>query len=525
MLDAALRLCPSLAAPAVQQAPPLRGVAPRIEHPRVALMCDPGVEYVSSTLATWLSRGIAVPLCLSHPDRELSYVLEDAGVSAVLATPAHAERMHRLASPLGATVHQVDQPAETAAGREAVDPAVPHRVSALLDTLSPSDPALIVYTSGTTGRPKGALHTHSSLGAQVRTLNAAWEWSAEDRILHTLPLHHVHGIVNALYCPLAAGAAVEFLPKFSPAEVWARLRRAQHPVSVFMGVPTMYAFLLNAYDAMPAEERRSAAAAAARLRLTISGSAACPLPVMRRWEEVSGQALLERYGMTETGMILGNPLRGARRPGTVGVAFPGVELRLAQAEDEEVAQPQQQQPQHQQTAGVDEGASGELLVRSAQLFSGYWGRPEATAEAFDPVGFFRTGDTAQVGADGYYRLLGRTSVDVLKRGGYKISALAVESALLEHPGVGECAVVGLPDPEYGEALAAVIAPRAGGTEAVPSLEELRAWAADRLPPYSLPSVVREVSALPRNAMGKVNKKALRAELFPGAVAKPTAPAA
>jgi malonyl-CoA/methylmalonyl-CoA synthetase len=306
------------------------------------------------------------------------------------------------------------------------------------------------------------------------------------------------------------------------------MRRVRDPVTVFMGVPTMFAFLNNAYAAMPPEDQRGAAAAAARLRLAVCGSAACPLPVMRRWEEMSGQRLLERYGMTETGMILGNPVRGERRAGTVGVAFPGVDVRLAAPDAEVEAPPQQNKAAGQgqvrgEGAGAGAGAGGELLVRSAQLFAGYWGRAEATAEAFDPEGFFRTGDTARVDADGYFRLLGRTSVDVIKRGGYKISALAVESALLEHPRVGECAVVGLPDAEYGEALAAVIAPHARA--AAPSLDELREWAAARLPPYSLPSVVREVAALPRNAMGKVNKKALRAELFPHAVADPAAPAA
>lgn len=231
-----------------------------------------------------------------------------------------------------------------------------------------------------------------------------------------------------------------------------------------------------------------------QLRLTVSGSAACPGTIMQRWEQLAGQRLLERYGMTETGMLLGNSYQGAeRRPETVGQPFPGVRVRIAHAD------------------GSDAGAGpGELRVQGPQLFREYWKRPEATAEAFDEQGFFLTGDTAVL-EGGYYKLLGRTSVDIIKHGGYKISALEVESKLLEHPALAEVAVLGLPDEALGERIAAVAALKDGASL---TLEELRTWAADSMAPYQLPQVLELVPAIPRNAMGKVNKKELRGQLFP-----------
>jgi malonyl-CoA/methylmalonyl-CoA synthetase len=442
-----------------------------------------------------MRRSIAVPLCMSHPDKALQYVLEDAGVTAVVTAGAHAERMARLAGPLGAAVHAPPpMPPQAHASLPSLEASVQSRLAAAgsWDTCG----ALIVYTSGTTGNPKGALHTHGGLQAQVASLRSSWAWRAEDRILHVLPLHHIHGVVNALYCALASGACVEFAPRFSAEDIWGRMQRKEDPITVFMGVPTMYSRLLDTHDTAGPEAKATAAAAAARLRLAVSGSAACPEPVLRRWADVAGSPPLERYGMTETGMILGNPLVGERRPGTVGVPFPGVEVKVRGEEG----------------GSTQRGAPGEVLVRGAQLFAGYWGRPEATAAAFDPDGFFLTGDVGvEEGHPPYIRLLGRASADVLKRDGYKISALRVEAALLEHEAVAECAVVGVSDGVRGQAVAAVVAVRAG--KEVPDLGGLREWAAARLPPYELPTKLEVVPYIPRNAMGKVNKRELAEELF------------
>jgi malonyl-CoA/methylmalonyl-CoA synthetase len=481
-------------------------------RPRLALLCDPGPEYVAATFGAWLRRGVAVPLAPAHPDRELAYALADARAGAILATPAHAARAHALAAPLGAAVLEVRAPPPAAAPPAAAAAAALRAgVEAALAPARPADDAILIYTSGATGAPKGALHTHASLDAQVAAQRAAWEWAPTDRILHALPLHHIHGAVNALYCALASGATVEFLPRFSPAVAWDRLRRRQDPVTVFMGVPTMYSYLLaSAARAATPHERAGAATAAARLRLAVCGSAALPPAVARAWAALAGTLPLERYGSTEAGMVLGQPLRGERRPGVAGAPFPGVEVRLAPLEGGAEGLGALGAGAEGDAAGA-EGAAGELRIRSPQLFAGYWGRPEATAAAFDAGGWFRTGDVAVYNSStGEYRLLGRASVDVLKRGGFKVSALAVEAALAEHPAVREVAVVGAPDGDAGDAIVAVAAP-AEGLE-LPTLGELRGWAGERLPPYARPTRLVALAALPRNAMGKVNKAALRAEL-------------
>ncbi|KAL6780804.1 hypothetical protein ACKKBG_A08530 [Auxenochlorella protothecoides x Auxenochlorella symbiontica] len=422
--------------------------------------------------------------------RELKYVLNDSGASAILASPSHFERMADLGKALGTTVVPVGRPLTHGSRPQQGSQGLKH----LLDNVAPEDSALMIYTSGTTGRPKGVVHTHRGLHAQTSALIDAWGWQAEDHILHTLPLHHVHGIVVAMLCGLQAGAAVEFMPRFSPSRVWERVQSSADPVSIFMGVPTMYAFLINAYEGAPATSQGGMREAARRLRLWTCGSAACPKPTLAAWAEISGATPLERYGMTETGMILGNPLCGERRVGTVGLPFPALGVRLVD-QDNKV------------------GKEGEIRVRGAQLFKEYWRNPEATRDAYDDEGYFQTGDQAVVEGDPpYYRMLGRSSVDIIKHGGYKISALDIEGKLLALPGIQECAVLGLPDDTYGEVIAAVLA--LDGDVKELTLADLRARAAPHLPAYQLPSRMCILPALPRNALGKVNKKALRALCFP-----------
>ena len=334
---------------------------------------------------------------------------------------------------------------------------------------------MILYTSGSTGRPKGVVSTHANLDAQTRCLVKAWEWSPTDRMLHVLPLHHIHGIVNGLTCALYSGAACEFLPaRFDADAVWQRL--AKGGISVFMGVPTMYSRLIQAWEAAPAERRAVWSKAAGRLRLAVSGSAALPVALFKKWRALSGQALLERYGMTEFGMALSNPYRGERVPGTVGFPLPGMEARLT-------------------PEGRDRSAPAE------PFFLEYWNRPTETATAFQD-GWFRTGDIAAQDENGRFRILGRRSVDILKTGGYKVSALEAENALLELPQIQECAVVGLPDEEWGERVCAAVVLKNG---AELTLKTLRNLAKKRLAVYKIPTRLLIVEALPRNAMGKVMK--------------------
>ncbi|DBA68150.1 TPA: hypothetical protein ACH3X2_013918 [Trebouxia sp. C0005] len=486
----------------------------------VGIMAPPGQHYVEATWGTWLSGGIAVPMCLTHPASELQYVLENSEAKSVLTTKQYASQMESLASKADIEMHLLEnieasgsteqasqtlmQLAEAAAhSKEAqVQQSLDEQLVKLRHT--ENDGSLIVYTSGTTGRPKGALHTHKSLRTQIQGLCEVWAWQQSDRILHALPLHHVHGIINALYCAHYSGACVEFMPKFSPDAVWDRLKRQEEAVTVYMGVPTMYSYLLAKYDQASEQDQQQARAAAKRLRLTVSGSAACPLPVMSKWEKLSGEKLLERYGMTETGMVVSNPLTGDRRPGTVGVPLPGITVKVAPLPEET--------DQDKQISAEFIDGPGELLVKGDNLFKEYWRRPEATAEAFDQDGWFKTGDTAATQGDPpYWKILGRSSVDIIKSGGYKISALETENALLTHPAVKECAVVGVEDEVQGQIVAAVVACHANAEEV--SLIGLQKYAADHLPPYQIPKILQLTDQIPRNAMGKINKKALIKDMF------------
>ena len=291
--------------------------------------------------------------------------------------------------------------------------------------------AMILYTSGTTRRPKGVVTTHDNIAAQIKSLVEAWEWSASDRIVLCLPLHHVHGIINVVSCALWSGATCEMLPRFEANLVWDCI--AGGDVTLFMAVPTIYVKLIAAWDAASAERRAELSQACKGLRLMISGSAALPVSTIGRWKEISGHTLLERYGMTEIGMALSNPLRGKRVPGSVGTPLPSVEVQLVGDNGEPVV----------------DGAPGEIEVRGPSVFSEYWGQTDATRTAFRD-GWFRTGDTAVV-ENGVYRILGRTSIDILKTGGHKVSALEIEEALREHPAVAECAVVGVARPGVGRA--------------------------------------------------------------------------
>ncbi len=442
----------------------------------IGFLVEPSFEWVAVLWGIWRAGGVAVPMCLSHPRPELEYVAADADVDTLVAGGELAERLGPVAEARGARL--LSPGALLAADRP---PSLPE--------IARERGALIVYTSGTTGGPKGVLTTHANLAAQVGSLRSAWEWRADDRILLVLPLHHVHGIVNVVLSALASGAGCRMLPAFDAEATWEILAGGR--LSLFMAVPTIYSRLAAAWDAMPEPERLAASRGCRRLRLMVSGSAALPVRLLERWREIGGHTLLERYGMTEIGMALGNPLHGERRPGHVGVPFPGVEVRRVDEDGN----------------GVADDVPGEIEVRGPTVFREYWGRPGETADAFRD-GWFRTGDVAVVDR-GSYRILGRQSVDIVKTGGYKVSALEVEEVLREHPGIAECAVVGVADEEWGEVLSAAVMASAGGA---PGLEELRAWAKERLAPYKVPRRMVVVDELPRNPLGKVVKPRVK-ELF------------
>lgn len=443
-----------------------------LREARVAFLIPPSFEYVAVQWGIWMAGGIAVPLCLSHPPPELAYVLKDTDASQVVADPGLHQRIREIAD--GRAVYAPDR-------LLASEPAGPPEVE-------PHRRAQILYTSGTTGRPKGVVTTHRNLEAQIISLVDAWAWNPVDRTLLVLPLHHTHGIVNVLGCALWSGAVCEMPGGFDPDAVWQRFESGE--LTLFMAVPTIYVKLIRCWEGQPPERQAAWSTGCRKLRLMVSGSAALPVPVLRKWEEITGHRLLERYGMTEIGMALSNPLKGERRPGSVGIPLPGVEVRLTDANGSRLEK---------------EGEPGEIEVRGPGVFQEYWRRPEATKESFRPDDWFRTGDVAVV-EHGYYRILGRSSVDIIKTGGYKVSALEIEEALRAHPAIEECAVVGVPDEEWGERVgcAAVLKP-----DQSLSLEQLREWGRRRLAVYKIPSRLETVPALPRNALGKVTKPAVK----------------
>ena len=439
-----------------------------LQEARVAYLVPPGVDHVVTQWAIWRAGGIAVPLALSHPPAELDHAIRDSGAAIVIGSRDREASLSPLAVSSGARFG-------TPGDLTSTEPSP-------LPRLDGSRRAMIVYTSGTTGRPKGVVTTHRILTAQLESLATAWGWTPDDRILLVLPLHHVHGIVNVLGAALWNGATCEVPPRFDAGPTWDRLGSGE--LTLFMAVPTIYRRLIAAWEAAGPKDQERWSAGCRRVRLMVSGSAALPVGTLERWKEITGHTLLERYGMTEIGMALSNPLVGERRPGFVGMPLPGVSVRLV----DEAGAP------------VPEESPGEVEVRGPTVFQEYWNRPEATREAFRD-GWFRTGDVAVVEA-GYYRLLGRTSIDIIKTGGYKVSALEVEEVLRSHPSVAECAVVGSEDPEWGERICAAVELKPGQEL---SLDELQSWARSRLAPYKLPRSLRCVSALPRNSMGKVVK--------------------
>jgi malonyl-CoA/methylmalonyl-CoA synthetase len=345
----------------------------------------------------------------------------------------------------------------------------------------------MLFTSGTTSKPKGVVSTHANIEAQIRSLVEAWGWRPDDRIPLFLPLHHIHGIVNVLSCALWSGAFVETFEAFEMDRVLDRV--AAKAYTLFMAVPTIYVKLIRAFEEADAGDRERWAEGFRGMRLMISGSAALPAAIHEQWTTLTGQKLLERYGMTEIGMGLSNPLDGERRPGAVGQPLPGVELRLVSESGQSIR---------------EEGRPGEIQVRGPAVFTEYWRLPEATRTSFVD-GWFRTGDMAVL-ERGYYRILGRLSVDIIKSGGYKLSALEIEDVLREHPSILEVAVVGVEDDVWGEAGAAAVRPVEGARL---ELRALRVWAGERMSRYKIPKKLVIVDDFPRNAMGKVMKPAVK----------------
>uniref|UniRef100_F6W7N8 Acyl-CoA synthetase family member 3, mitochondrial n=1 Tax=Ciona intestinalis TaxID=7719 RepID=F6W7N8_CIOIN len=450
---------------------------------RVCFLTPNDSSFVSCLLAVWSCGGIAVPLCSKHPPSELEYVINHSRASTVVSAVKYTTVVkfgyvfnHSLVDEVS-LLCQLLCFTLLACCQYSIHVDQGHNHS------------LIMYTSGTTGPPKGVLFNHSNIRYQIKSLVDIWEMSSSDVLLHVLPLHHIHGFINALLCPLSINAAVVMEPSFEAGRVWKHLLGescSNFPrVNVFMAVPTIYTKLIQYFDEhqMCVEETKKKCK---DIRLMVSGSASLPLSIMQKWKSITGHTLLERYGMTEFGMGLTNPYKGKRIPGYVGLPFPNVEAKIAASQE----------------GTSDE--SGELLIKSKSIFQKYWNNNKATKESFVDVGWFKTGDIA-VFEDGMFRIVGRSSVDIIKSGGFKLSALDVERVLLEHDHVEEASVLGVPDDTWGQKVVAVIKLTQNST--VDDVT-MTSWCREHMARYRIPREFKFVKEIPRNAMGKVNKKTL-----------------
>ncbi len=452
---------------------------------RVALGLPNSPELIAAVLGVLRSGAVLVPLNPRYTAAEAAFIVDDAAAALVIT---HAEQAGVLASATRASI-VTDLP-ELGAAASFAPPA-----------RAIEDAAMIVYTSGTTGRPKGVVLSHRALVSNLATVAAAWEWTENDRLLLTLPCFHVHGLGLGVLGSFAVGSSIVLRSRFVAEEVPALL--ARYRCTMFFGVPTMYNRLVGLPDAVVAAIDPS------RMRLWVSGSAPLTAATFERFRARFGHELLERFGMTEGGFMIAAPFAGPRRPGVVGLPLPGIDVRLIdpdRADEGEIVP-------------VPSGEAGEIVIRGPNLFSGYWRRPEGTnltagrlASSHSPdtreafvSGHFRSGDLAVAEADGMIRIVGRRSVDIIKSRGFKISAVEIENCLQTHPAVAEVAVVGVPHADQGEAVVAAVTPT---ESAAVSAEELRTFACEHLAPHKVPSRFVFLAEIPRTGPGKFKKREL-----------------
>ena len=435
-------------------------VAQRLGHTgvgpgdRVLLSASSSVELVVAHVAILRLGAVVVPTNGAYRAEEVGHVVSDARPKvAIIEHPEWSEWIHSADPSVVVTSPSVELEART---------------SVSLDRTETNSPALIGYTSGTTGRPKGAVLSHGNLLASVRGLEIAWRWTPDDILILALPLFHMHGLGVGLHGSLAVGAKVVLLSEFNVDEVVDSITKFD--ATMFFGVPTMYSRLLESPEATELEQ----------LRLCVSGSAPLPAELHQSIHRVTGQHVLERYGMTETAMLVSNPYEGERRPGSVGFPLPGVEVRL-------------------------EGDPAEIQVKGPNVFSGYWERPEENTEAFVD-GWFRTGDLGAIDPEGYLSIVGRAK-ELIISGGFNVYPREVEEVISEYEPIQECAVVGVPDEEWGEVVVAFVV-----AEREIEDEEIKLFVGERLAHYKRPRRTYTLERLPRNALGKVQKHRLMGQI-------------
>ena len=442
---------------------------------RIAMQVEKSLEAVQLYLATVMAGGVFLPLNTAYTAAEVAYFLTDATPRIVVCDPTREGEITPLAN--GATVLTL-----ALDGTGTLTDAAQGQGGFSAYPRTADDLAAILYTSGTTGRSKGAMLSHANLASNSETLREAWGFTHDDVLIHALPIFHTHGLFVATNVALLAGACVHFLPKFDADAIIAAMPTS----TALMGVPTFYTRLLD----HPGLTRETVS----NMRLFVSGSAPLLVDTHEKWAATTGHRILERYGMTETNMNTSNPLNGERRAGTVGFPLPGVELRIVDGERQ-----------------VPQGDIGVLEVRGPNVFKGYWQMPEKTAEELRPDGWFITGDQGFTDADGYVTIVGRAK-DMIISGGFNIYPAEIERELLSHPDVIEAAVIGVPDEDWGEGVKAVVELREGATG---DADALIALCKARLGSLRAPKSVDFRDSLPRNATGKVLKREIRAPYWAG----------
>lgn len=451
---------------------------------RVALQLSKCLEFILLHLATVRLGAITLPLNSAYPPEELKYFLSDSGAKLFFAMESSNDSISSILSELSDLQDCIFlNPSDP----DRFISLIPESPNPVLESQIPDielqDTAIIIYTSGTTGRPKGAEITHGNIQSNLEALHTAWGWRHDDVLLHILPIFHVHGLFVAMHGALHAGATTQMMRAFDERKTLKNL--VERKCTVLMAVPTIHRRLINVPNAKDFD--------LSHLRLITSGSDRLPDEVFTGFQETFGHTLLERYGMTETGMNCSNPLHGERRIGSVGLPLPGVEVRIVGSET---------------GSPLPDGEIGDLQLRGPNVFNRYWRQPEKTRESFSADGWFQTGDLGYREPDGYITLCGR-SKDLIISGGLNIYPPEVERVLVEHPSVETCAVIGCPDDEWGENVTAIVILGKGNSV---SEGELIAFCRERLASFKSPKSIIFQEALPRNAMGKIQKVALRKKL-------------
>ena len=443
-----------------------------LKEKRVGLFINPSFDYVATLWGIWKAGGVSVPLNLSATINELTHYIKETNINLIVVDSENKKKLAKFV---------VKKKIELKTPKELIQ-----KTKQTLPKITLERRAMILFTSGTTNKPKGVVSTHLNIESQVNCLVKAWEWRRNDFIPVFLPLHHIHGIINSLLCPLWVGGKVDIIGAFQTEKVVKAIMKNDY--SVFTAVPTIYFSLIEKLETMKGKDLIILKEKLRRMRLMMSGSSALASEIHKKWTKLTGQILLERYGMTEIGMAIANPLIGRRKSGFVGVPLPKVKIKLI---DEN------------QTLIKKEKVPGEIICKGPQVFLEYWNKPQLTKDSFKG-GWFKTGDIAQL-EEGYYKILGRKSIDVINSGGIKISALEIENLLLKHRYIKECSVIGIPNKKWGEMVVAILV-----TEKDKSLtlKELKDWSKKRISSYKIPKKIKILKNLPKNSLGKVIKKDL-----------------